>query len=735
MLQHPPRAAAPSVRALVAALLLPCAATAAAAQTPTPRDSARTGARSGASADSAGVQALPSVRVSVTLADVALARTPWAVGVVGVRELRRGQPTIGLDEALASIPGVLVGNRYNFAVDQRLAVRGFGSRANFGVRGVRVLLDGIPQTLPDGQSQLTNIELGAMSRVEVLRGAASGLYGNGSGGVVAFTTDLAAPDAVGQAVRAEAGAFGLTKVLARTSGRTERLAGMLSLSRLTWDGARDYSAAEVRQANAGVDYALSPATTAELRLNVADMPRAENPGALTAAEFAENPRLAAPTNVARGADKVLRQDQLSLRVRRQATAGAGRLAAVALDASAYALWRDLGNALATPPPAPAGPTSGTYITLDRTVQGARAAATLPAGGAAAPRITLGAEWQRMRDLRQNRRSTAGRPTGPADTLLVHQLETVTSIGPFAQLAWEPTARLALHAGGRHDRVRFAVEDRFPQDGLADGARTLPAWSGHVGASVVVRDAFVPYANVSTSFETPTTTELQARPDDRGGFNDALDPQRARSVELGARGQAGAGRLTYSVALFRAHVTDALVQYLETGGRAYFRNAGATRNDGAEVGLGVRASEALGVDVAYTWSNYRFTDYRIVSGATETVLDGNRLPGVPEHLLRLGLRTRPLRATTLDVDHTVSSAVFADDANAVRVEGWGPGVTNARATWSGTVGGVAVQPFAGVQNLLDRAYVSTVVVNGFGGRVREPGAGRSWYVGMEVGAGW
>ncbi|HEX6631240.1 MAG TPA: TonB-dependent receptor [Gemmatimonadaceae bacterium] len=712
-----PLTRAPLVLLVAAALVVAPAAHAQAR--PAPADSARR--------DSSGVQSLPGVSVTVTREAQPLARAPWAVGVAGPRELRDGQPTIGLDEALGGIPGVLVGNRYNFALDQRLAIRGFGSRANFGVRGVVVLLDGIPQTLPDGQSQLTNVELGAVDRVEVLRGSSSSLYGNGSGGVVSFTSDLRAPDPLRQSVRVEAGSFGLVKWQARTSGRTERAGGMLSLSRLTWDGFRDYSAADSRQLNAGVDYAVTPTTTASVRLAAARLPLAENPGALTAAEFDADPSLAAPNNVRRGADKRTRQDQLSLRLHRAAAPGG-----VSFDVSAYGLTRDLRNAIASAPPPPAAPENGTYITIDRRVAGARASATLPLGGAGAPRLTAGAEWQRMRDARENRRSTAGRPTQPTDTLLLSQLETTWSVGPFAQLLWDAMPRLTLSAGGRYDRVRFAVADRFLGDGRDDGGRTLPAWRGHLGAAYQAGAAFAPYANLSTSFETPTTTELQARADDLGGFNRDLGPQRALTAEVGARGSAWGRRVSYDVALFRARVTDAIVQYEETNGRAFFRNAGETRNDGAEVGLGLRAGEALGVDVAYTWSRYRFADYRVVTGDAVDVLDGKRLPGVPEHFLRVGLRTRPTATTTLDVDHTVSSFVYADDDNTQRVEGWGAGITDARATWAARVGGTEVQPFAGVRNLFDRRYVSSVVVNGFGGRVREPGPGRSWYVGAEVG---
>ncbi|HEX5830942.1 MAG TPA: TonB-dependent receptor [Gemmatimonadaceae bacterium] len=708
-----PRELRAATIALAGALLAPAAG----AQEPVRPDSARR--------DTTVVQRLPEVTVSATLRRERLERVPWAVGVADERELRRAQPTVHLDEALPLIPGVYVANRYNFAVDSRLAIRGFGSRANFGVRGVRVVLDGIPQTLPDGQSQTTNVELGALARVEVLRGASSALYGNGSGGVVSFTSDLTSPGPVSGAARVEGGSFGMSKVQARVAGRTGRAAAALSASRFGWDGFRSYSSADVRQLNAGVDYGLSPATTASLRLNLADTPEALNPGALTEAEYLANPDSIATVNVLRGADKRTTQHQVSLRLRREGETG------VELDASAFALVRDLRNAIAAAPPAPAGPSNGTYITIDRDVYGARVSGGGRLGETG-PRLIAGVEWQRMADLRENWRSTGGRPVEPTDTLLLRQLEVVTNTAPFAQLLWEPTSSVSLSAGARHDWVRFSVDDRFPSDGLNSGARTLRSWSGHAGVSWAALTEVAPYVNVSTSFETPTTTELQARPDVLGGFNDALSPQLARSVEVGVRGELFGRQLGYSASAFRVRVRDAIVQYLETNGRAYFTNAGRTHNDGVELGVTARAGPRVTLDGAYTWARYRFAEYRVLRGETVDTLDGKTLPGVPEHFLRIGLRTRPAGSLTVDVDHTVSSAVWADDGNQIRVEGWGPGVTTVRAAWDGVWGGYRVQPFGGVQNLFDRRYVSAVTVNGFGGRVREPAPGRNVFLGMELG---
>ena len=186
---------------------------------------------------------------------------PYAVGVLDRTAIQRGQQTVGIDEALNNIPGVVVSNRYNFSLDQRISIRGFGSRSNFGVRGLKILLDGIPQTLPDGQSQLTNIDFADIERAEVLRGASSSLYGNASGGVISLRDRARRAGAVRPA-RAGAGRRRRSATATRsTSGRAGpragrgSVSGTLSISQFKADGFRQHSAAEIRQLNAGVDYA------------------------------------------------------------------------------------------------------------------------------------------------------------------------------------------------------------------------------------------------------------------------------------------------------------------------------------------------------------------------------------------------------------------------------------------------------------------------------------------------
>ncbi len=686
----------------------------------------RAGADS-ARADSA--RTLPEISVTVTRTAEPLDRVPYAVGVLGRGDLQRAQPTIGLDEALSNIPGVVVVNRYNFSLDQRISIRGFGSRSNFGVRGLKILLDGIPQTLPDGQSQLTNVEFGTIGRAEVLRGSSSALYGNASGGVVSLQSEPAAAAPFATRLRVEGGTGkrgddDFYKWQSWSSGRSGNASGTLSLSQFKTDGYRQHSAAEIRQLNAGVDYTFSGTTLGTLRFSAADDPTAENPGALTLAEYAANPDSAAANNIFRRADKDVQQQQLSLGLKHVDAAGNE------LAATVFGVLRDLKNPLAAPPPSGPGPTIGTYVAIDRAVGGARVSGSrLVGSGARAPRLTAGADVQRMRDDRQNFRADAGART---DSVLIDQREKITEFGPFAQVLWTPDERLLVSGGVRYDWIRFDVADHHLTDGVDNsGARTNSALSGSAGVSWSESDAFVPYANVSTSFETPTTTELVNQPNGAGGFNDQLKPQRAVSYEVGARGRPDP-RITYSVALFLGRIKDAIVQQQEVGGRAFFVNAGKTHNDGAEVGLSVTPINGLTLSGAYTYARYRFADYKIVSGTEVDTLDGNRLPGVPEHFWRLGLRTALPRDLYLDADHTISTSVVADDANTIVADAWGAGVTNARLGWSGDVGMVNLAPFLGVNNLWDRQYIGSVTLNGVGGRVIEPAPRRVVYAGMQIG---
>jgi iron complex outermembrane recepter protein len=666
---------------------------------------------------------LPELEVRVTRSAEDPRRLPRAIGTLGVDAVRRAQLTVGIDEALSRLPGVVVLNRYNYSLDQRVSLRGAGSRANFGLRGVKVLIDGVPQTLPDGQSQLSNLDLGVVDRVEVLTGAAGALYGNASGGVIAFRTESPTlPFA--ERVRVVGGAFGTSKVQSVTTARHGRASGLVSLSRFATDGFRQHGGAETRELVAKTDVVLSGSSTLGLRLSLADAPRAENPGALTFPEYAARRDSSAAANILRGADKDVSQQQLALRY--QWTDGQG----AELDATAFGLLRDLKNPLATAPPAPPTPTatSGTYNTIDRQAGGFRLSGTLPVHSFGTPlRLMAGFDVQAMRDDRRNERSDAGVPTGQVFT---DQRETVSELGPFLQARWEPWERVVVLGAMRWDRQVFRVVDHYLADGIDNGGRrVMQSASGSLGVSVEPRAGTAVYANVATSFESPTTTELVNQSNGNVGFNTTLGPQRTVSAELGVRGRLGSAT-DYSITVFTGRIRNAIIQAREVDGRAFFENAGRVRNRGAEVGFGVQPWRFLRLDAAYTFADYTFTEYHIPNGATIDTLDGKRLAGVPRHFFRMTAALF-LGPVVIEADQTTAGAVYGDDKNTLRVDGWGAGLTAVRVSGSGTRGALRIEPFTEVNNLFDRRYVGSVNINGFGGRVLEPAPGRNALVGLEL----
>lgn len=648
---------------------------------------------------------LPPLAVRVTRIPELLETLGSAVTVIEGDALRRGRLAGGLDEALAFVPGVIATNRWNPSLDQRLIIRGFGARANFGVRGIKILVDGVPQTLPDGQSQLTNLDLGKIARIEILRGAASSAHGNAAGGVIAFTS-LEAEEGVSLVTGPEWGSFRTRRHEVRGAIRWGRFSMSGSDSRTTADGFREHSGSEQRRLNYAIGWQPTAATRLTLRGGWSDEPRADNPGALTLTEAASTPTRAAPNNLTRNAGKELSQGQLSLGLDH----AAGPWSA---EVRAWGMTRTLDNPLAAPAPAPTTTAEGLWVGLDRRGGGARASATRRFDGGS--QLTGGIDLQSSRDDRINRRHLGGAPFGAP---LLDQRESVRELGLFAQ-AVVPHGAWQLRAGVRRDDVRFAVTDAL---GSGDGTRSMGAVSGHLTLARRFGSTTA-WSGLSTSFETPTTSELANQPDGSTGLNRILDPQQSVMVEAGVRTHHPIGNA--ELVGWSTTTRDAITPFQEIGGRSYFTNAGRTRTRGIEAAVTIPLSRQLTALGTLTVTDATFRDY-VVNG---TQLAGRRVAGIPRTIGRVGVRGE-IGAFGLDVDHAFSSAQYADDLNTLRVDGWGGGVTGVRVRWHAP-GRALVTPFLAVQNVFDRRVIGSVTVNGGFGRVAEPSAGRTVSVGGTV----
>lgn len=660
-------------------------------------------------------QRLTPITVTALRTPFALERAPYAMSVLGATELQSARPGFNLADGLVAVPGVQVDNRYNYALGERISVRGFGARAQFGVRGVRVLIDGIPATMPDGQTTLNHVDIAELGRAEIVRGPASAIYGNASGGVLQLESETPPPVPVSGRVRALTGSDGLRRVQGTAGGQVETgsvpLAYSFNVSDLRYDGYRAWQDARNSYAAMNVR-AGGERTSVRLIGHLADY-NGHNPGGLSASLLAADPSQAFGDNQVRWqAGEDGRHRQLGAEARHQVGNGELRL-------SGYGLGREVDN-----------PIPQRIVALDRRAGGVRLAygahATL---AGMAVQFALGTEAERQRDDRQNFVNDTGR----RGDVRLDQLERVTTAAGFAQVAVAPTSRLSVLGALRYDRARFAVDDRYVTSTDPDdsGERTMRAASPSVGVSWSLGRDGALYANYATAFETPTTTELANRPSGAGGFNPDLEPQRTRSVEVG--GTSRLGRLGFAqLALYRARVSDALIPFEVPGaaGRQFFRNAGSAIHRGVELGAAIGGSDGLSARAAYTYTDAKFEDYT-VSG---TSYSGKRVPGIAPHRADLALSYGVARGGLVVVEQRYVSAVPTNDANAPGSDASPYALTNVRFEAPRLGAGAAgLAPFAGVTNVFDRQYVTSVVVNAFGQRYYEPGPGRAFYVGLELAA--
>lgn len=657
---------------------------------------------------------LPPVVVTVLRSPVRLDRMPFATSVLAGPEVTEGNSGVFIEEALHGLPGVRVQNRYNPSQGERISIRGFGARSQFGVRGIKILVDGIPATLPDGQSTLDHLDLGSLGRVEALRGPAAALYGNGAGGVILF--ESAAPHAgpYRQDATVVAGSNGLLRLQATGSGTSGGVAFRASATQSRFDGFRDnttgsgedpYSQATRTTLNVGLTTSAGGGTLA-LQLSGVDLD-ALNGGSLPAELFDDGSNEAWGFNVRRGTRKDARQGQVGVSWR-------GGVGALEGTFSAYGVGRELDN-----------PIPNSVIDLTRRGGGVRLG--LARGwdvGAGTARVDFGVEGELQSDDRRNFANDGGE----AGALTRDQQEDVRASALFAQLQFPLAARLGVTGALRFDHFSFSAHDRFQAPGNPDdsGSRTMTGLNPSLGFHFDLGGHGL-FASVARSFETPTTTELANRPDRAGGFNPELEPQQGWTLEGGLRGEFG-GRTSYDLAAYSTMLTNQLVPFeVPTDpGRRFYRNAGRSRVQGFEFSARTSLSPTLTARLAYGYLDARFTEFTV--GGTDYA--DNRVPGIAPHRVEAALRAgRGPWFGELRVE--ARGDLPANDANDASAEGYT--LVELRAGGTGIrAGSLRLSPFAAITNLTDVRYASSVVVNAFGGRYFEPGPSRGGYVGLSLG---
>jgi iron complex outermembrane receptor protein len=683
----------------------------------------------GVPAADTGRDELPAIVVTATRDARPAFELPASIDAVDLDDRFDGLG-VALSESLDAVPGVLVRNRQNFAQDEQISIRGFGARASFGVRGVRLLSDGIPATMPDGQGQVSHFNLDSAARIEVLRGPFSALYGNSAGGVIqVFTAD--GRDAPGVRASFVAGGSDARRTSVNARGASDTIDYHLDVSHFETGGWREHSRARRDSLNAKVNVELGARGHLTLVANAFDQPWTEDPLGLTRTEFEDDPRQATAAATSFDTRKRVAQNQVGAIWTRDLAAQQE------LRIATWAGQRDVEQFLSIPPLAQAAPLgSGGVIDLGSTYAGADLRWTRHAEIAGRPLdLSVGVSLDRQRQHRRGYENFVGEQLGVRGALRRDEDDTVGNVDEYAQATWQFAETWSLMLGARHSRVRFRTRDHYVSADNPDDSGSVRYTATTPVAGLVYRasDALRVYAAYGSGFETPTFSELAYRNDGAAGLNFDLDAARSRNIEIGAK--LHAGPIDATLAAFRADTRDELAVATNAGGRTTYRNVGRSRREGAEASLVAHFGDAWSARLAWTRVDARFRTAFLACAERgcdtpdTPVPAGTRIPGVPRTTAFAALRYGSDETWHVELETNRVAAVPVDDVGRDRAPAYVVAALEAGITHP--VGATRVRAFARIDNLFDRKYVGSVIVNDGNGRYFEPAPGRTFMLGARV----
>jgi iron complex outermembrane receptor protein len=687
---------------------------------------------SGSSTAYAQQATLPAVQVNASRLDMPPRDVPAALSIVKVAPADAGNPGVNLSEMLVGVPGILARDRQNYAQDEQISIRGFGSRSTFGVRSIRLYVDGVPATLPDGQGQVSHFDFDVADRVEVLRGPYSVLYGNAAGGVVQLWSapGTATPQTT---LGVYAGSNDSFRYLADTRGTVGAMDYNVAASQFLSGGYRDHSRVNRQTAHARLGFDLGQGQTLTLVMNHLDQPVAQDPMGLTKAQLQANPQQASPAAEQFDTRKSTRQDQLGL-IYERPSGDDGQWRAMV-----YYGQREITQYQSIPVATQANPLQPGGVVQPNTHYGGADLRWTHRGDwlGGDYEFVLGGGGDYQRQHRLGYENFVGETLGVKGALRRDEDDNVNNVDAYVQWYWHFAPSWALLLGLRHDDVRFSAHDYYitpsnPDDsGDVNYAATTPV----VALQWRPGDELRLYASYGEGFETPSYNELGYRSDGQPGLALNLRPARSHNIELGAKWQATRA-LAFNAALFRANTRDELAIDTSVNGRTTYRNVPEARRQGVELSMDGEIAPSWHLVAGYTHLQAQFRSGFLTCIATPCIAPnvpvraGSRMPGVPEDygslLLRHGGDARWSQGLTL----TGAGPTTANDFGTARAAGYV--VADADVTYSFPLGqATRMQLSARVNNLADHQYVGSVIVNDGNGRYYEPAPGRAWMFGARL----
>lgn len=644
---------------------------------------------------------------------------PFSVNRLDAEKATLGKPGVNLSEALGSVPGLVVQNRQNYAQDLQVSSRGFGARSAFGIRGIKLLADGVPLSNPDGQGQAATFDLDTLERIEVLRGPFASVYGSNSGGVIQlFSRDGEGAPKV--SVDTSQAAYGTSRTRVAAEGGNDKAGFIINRSHFETDGYRDHSGAILDKTFAKLT--LYPDDLSKLSLSVSELDQndTEDPQGLTWQQVQKDRRAAAPSALEFNTRKTVDHRQLALNYERSFAAGTWQ-------STLYSGTRRVIQYQSIPVAVQGNPShSGGVIDFERHFHGIGNRWIQPFDlGSSLLTLTAGLDYDFSRDDRQGYENFVGSTLGVKGNLRRDERNEVTSLSPYIQAAWQ-LGKLDLQAGLRHSQVEFEVDDRFLGNGDDSGSVTYRELTPTLGASYALLPELNIYASWGKGLETPTLNELSySGPDNSFGFD--LKPATSAQIEVGLKARL-AEATSLQLALFQIDTDDELVVESASGGRSRFQNAAQTRRRGVELAVESQLSETLHANLAYTHIDATYSKDFTSNG--RLIEDGNHLPGIPARTLFGELTWQPREGFSTAIEGLYRSKLYVEDSNTANAAP-NYALFNWQARFEQSLGALTFNQVLRIDNLLDREYIGSVIVGDGNGRFYEPGPERAWYVGAGV----
>ncbi|WP_216069809.1 TonB-dependent receptor family protein [Acinetobacter seifertii] len=673
------------------------------------------------------VAKLPTLHVEATRTDTTYLQTPASVFRIDAPQADSSSQ-VNLTEVVKGIPSLQIRNRENYAQDLQLSMRGFGARSTFGVPGIRLYVDGIPATMPDGQGQTSNIDLSSLDHVEVLTGPFSSLYGNSSGGTILTSTkEGQGKDSIelsysgGSHNKSRAGL-----VLQGGAKGANEPSYIISSSYFDTDGYRDHSGADKILNNAKLSWNLDDGSKINWVTNYVKI-NADDPQGLTHDQWNANPKQQVPFLKQFNVRKDIEQTQTGVTWSKPIN-----------DKNELYAMAYLGNRQVTQYQSIPKSTqdasinhAGGVIDFERNYYGADFRWT---GKELLPNTTVsvGVALDAMDEDRkgfENFNLVNGQPSyGVKGKLRRDEDNTLWNIDPYLQASWQFLPTWRLDTGMRYSNVHYKSKDNYLSNGDDSGKTDYDKVLPSAALSWQILPELMAYVSYAKGFETPTFTEMAYQTDTtKPGFNFDLRPSTSDTYEAGLKSQNQLGDFT--LAVFQTKTKNDIVSAGSSNGRSTFRNADKTLREGVEFAWNKKLWRDLTATASYAYLDANFDADIPALGNIAQIPSGNKIPGIAKNQAYASLAWQPSHGLYGGVDVQYMDKVYVNDTNSDAAPSYS--VTSANIGYAWDLGDWKVKSFARVDNLFDKNYAGSVIVNDGNDRYFEPADGRNWSAGLRV----